>query len=80
MNRSGTRTSARVVVSIVVKHRCTPKCGRETRASSPHKFTVCVGQVGQESNLQPAVLEVAALRPRQSYTGPYCHIIPNRFM
>ena len=31
-------------------------------------------QVGQESNLQPAVLEVAALRPRPSCSVPQCWI------
>jgi hypothetical protein len=34
------------------------------------RFGVFEGQVGQESNLQPAILDVAALRPKQSYTGP----------
>jgi hypothetical protein len=29
------------------------------------------GQLGQESNLHPAVLEVAALRPRQSRSVPF---------
>src|SRR5690242_13234614 len=45
--------------------------GQKQKSSSciTHKAGI-QGQVGQESNLQPAVLEVAALRPRPSHTVP----------
>ena len=39
------------------------KSGLELNRSSPHKFRLLEGQVGQESNLQPAVLEFASFRP-----------------
>jgi hypothetical protein len=42
------------------------KMGRSWEAGSLHEFKVWKGQVGQESNLQPAVVEHAARCPETS--------------
>ena len=44
-------------VRIVVNRPKACKSGLESRCSSPFQFKVREGQVGQESNLQPAVVE-----------------------
>src|SRR5262245_35758507 len=63
-----------------------PKTGCTACGCSPYKFRILKGQVGQESHRRPAVVEVAALCPRQSYTVPessgtqrfHCRTVPYR--
>jgi hypothetical protein len=43
----------------------------EPQGSNPHEFRL-LGQVGQQSNLHPAALEFAALRPISCCTVPSC--------